>query len=104
MQRAGIEWLYRLVKEPWRWRRQTALIGFALTVLWHKLRPRPAMRELPNTVCASPDAVAVEGDPTGSPDRVREEMARTHGAPIAIGWADTPRGIEEDGIQHNLEK
>ena len=32
-QRAGIEWLVRLVQEPWRWRRMTALPRFALKVL-----------------------------------------------------------------------
>ncbi len=25
MQRVGLEWLYRLIREPWRWRRQLAL-------------------------------------------------------------------------------
>jgi N-acetylglucosaminyldiphosphoundecaprenol N-acetyl-beta-D-mannosaminyltransferase len=34
MQRLGIEWLYRLVREPWRWRRQLALPKF----VWHVLR------------------------------------------------------------------
>lgn len=29
----GTEWLYRLVREPWRWRRQSALPRFALSVL-----------------------------------------------------------------------
>jgi len=33
MQRAGIEWLYRLVREPWRWRRQLALPKFVWQVL-----------------------------------------------------------------------
>jgi N-acetylglucosaminyldiphosphoundecaprenol N-acetyl-beta-D-mannosaminyltransferase len=33
MQRAGIEWLYRLVREPWRWRRQLALPKFVWRVL-----------------------------------------------------------------------
>lgn len=32
-QRAGLEWLYRLVKEPSRWRRQLALPQFAAAVL-----------------------------------------------------------------------
>jgi N-acetylglucosaminyldiphosphoundecaprenol N-acetyl-beta-D-mannosaminyltransferase len=36
MQRVGIEWLYRLVREPWRWRRQLALPKF----VWHVLRSR----------------------------------------------------------------
>jgi N-acetylglucosaminyldiphosphoundecaprenol N-acetyl-beta-D-mannosaminyltransferase len=29
MRRFGLEWLYRLVKEPWRWRRQLVLPAFA---------------------------------------------------------------------------
>jgi len=33
MQRAGIEWLHRLIQEPWRWRRMLALPHFALRVL-----------------------------------------------------------------------
>ena len=33
MRRAGLEWLYRLVREPWRWRRQRVLPLFALRVL-----------------------------------------------------------------------
>ena len=32
-QRAGVEWLVRLAREPWRWRRMTALPRFALKVL-----------------------------------------------------------------------
>ncbi len=34
MQRLGLEWLYRLYREPWRWRRMLALPQFALQVLW----------------------------------------------------------------------
>jgi N-acetylglucosaminyldiphosphoundecaprenol N-acetyl-beta-D-mannosaminyltransferase len=29
----GFEWLFRLTKEPWRWRRQTALVNFARLVM-----------------------------------------------------------------------
>jgi N-acetylglucosaminyldiphosphoundecaprenol N-acetyl-beta-D-mannosaminyltransferase len=36
MQRIGLEWLYRLIREPWRWRRQLALPKF----VWHVLRQR----------------------------------------------------------------
>jgi N-acetylglucosaminyldiphosphoundecaprenol N-acetyl-beta-D-mannosaminyltransferase len=32
----GLEWLYRLYKEPWRWRRMLALPRFALRVLFSK--------------------------------------------------------------------
>jgi N-acetylglucosaminyldiphosphoundecaprenol N-acetyl-beta-D-mannosaminyltransferase len=33
MQRAGLEWLYRLIREPWRWRRMLALPRFVWAVL-----------------------------------------------------------------------
>ncbi|MBA2285583.1 MAG: WecB/TagA/CpsF family glycosyltransferase [Ktedonobacteraceae bacterium] len=33
MQRLGLEWLYRLYREPWRWRRMLALPRFALLVI-----------------------------------------------------------------------
>ena len=33
IRRIGFEWLYRLVRQPWRWRRQLALPQFALLVL-----------------------------------------------------------------------
>jgi N-acetylglucosaminyldiphosphoundecaprenol N-acetyl-beta-D-mannosaminyltransferase len=36
MQRLALEWLYRLVREPWRWRRQLALPKF----VWRVLRSR----------------------------------------------------------------
>lgn len=41
VRRAGLEWLYRLLREPWRWRRQLALPRFALRVaaagVWQRL-------------------------------------------------------------------
>jgi N-acetylglucosaminyldiphosphoundecaprenol N-acetyl-beta-D-mannosaminyltransferase len=36
VQRIGLEWLYRLIREPWRWRRQLALPKF----MWQVLRSR----------------------------------------------------------------
>ncbi len=33
-----LEWLYRLYREPWRWRRMLALPRFALVSLWHWVR------------------------------------------------------------------
>lgn len=33
MRRLGLEWLYRLYREPWRWRRMLALPRFALLVI-----------------------------------------------------------------------
>ncbi len=34
VQNLGLEWLHRLLKEPWRWRRMLALPRFVLRVLW----------------------------------------------------------------------
>ena len=34
----GLEWAYRLYKEPWRWRRQLALPRFVAAVLWVRLK------------------------------------------------------------------
>lgn len=42
VRRLGLEWLYRLVHEPWRWRRQLALPRFALAVIGQRVaRQRP---------------------------------------------------------------
>lgn len=40
VQRIGLEWLYRLVNEPWRWRRQLVLPQFALRVLLRRDAPQ----------------------------------------------------------------
>lgn len=37
IQRLGLEWAYRLAREPWRWRRQLALPKFALLVVRTRL-------------------------------------------------------------------
>ncbi len=36
VQNLGLEWLHRLIKEPWRWRRMLALPKFALRVMLSK--------------------------------------------------------------------
>lgn len=41
MRRLGLEWLYRLVRQPWRWRRMLALPRFA----WAVLRANPRTEE-----------------------------------------------------------
>lgn len=47
MRRAGLEWLYRLVREPWRWKRQRVLPLFAIRVLIAGLRHRlPRLRAM----------------------------------------------------------
>jgi N-acetylglucosaminyldiphosphoundecaprenol N-acetyl-beta-D-mannosaminyltransferase len=40
MRRLGLEWLHRLAREPWRWRRQLALPRFVLLVVGQWLRRR----------------------------------------------------------------
>ncbi|HMA34618.1 MAG TPA: WecB/TagA/CpsF family glycosyltransferase, partial [Chloroflexia bacterium] len=37
LRQAGLEWLYRLYKQPWRWRRMQALPAFAAAVLGQRL-------------------------------------------------------------------
>lgn len=37
IRRLGFEWLYRLIRQPWRWRRQLALPHFAALVLRERL-------------------------------------------------------------------
>ena len=41
MQRAGLEWLFRLLRQPWRLRRQLALPVFVWLVVQERLRGRP---------------------------------------------------------------
>lgn len=40
-QRLGLEWLYRLVQQPWRWRRMLVLPYAAWLVFWQKFSRRP---------------------------------------------------------------
>lgn len=40
LRRLGLEWLYRLVRQPWRWRRQAALPVFVLLVILEAVRAR----------------------------------------------------------------
>jgi N-acetylglucosaminyldiphosphoundecaprenol N-acetyl-beta-D-mannosaminyltransferase len=37
MRRSGLEWLFRLVRQPWRWRRQMALPAFVWLVVRERL-------------------------------------------------------------------
>ncbi len=37
IRRLGLEWLYRLIKQPWRWRRQLRLLEFMWLVLKEKM-------------------------------------------------------------------
>jgi len=40
MQNFGLEWLFRLVQQPWRWRRQLRLLQFIAVVTKEFIRPR----------------------------------------------------------------
>jgi N-acetylglucosaminyldiphosphoundecaprenol N-acetyl-beta-D-mannosaminyltransferase len=40
VQRIGLEWLYRLLREPWRWRRQLALPKFVWLVINEQYRKK----------------------------------------------------------------
>lgn len=42
MRQAGLEWLYRLLRQPWRWRRMLALPRFAGVAVWAAWRHRSA--------------------------------------------------------------
>ena len=46
VQRMGLEWLYRLAREPWRWRRQLALPHFVWLVLTGRDAPKRAPRNV----------------------------------------------------------
>lgn len=50
VQRSGLEWLYRLARQPWRWRRQLALPLFVMLVLREALALRQKQRDEEHSV------------------------------------------------------
>ncbi|RLC81125.1 MAG: glycosyltransferase [Chloroflexi bacterium] len=44
IRRLGLEWLFRLAIQPWRWRRQLALVKFCLLVLQERMRLQEGTR------------------------------------------------------------
>ncbi|MBC8249027.1 MAG: WecB/TagA/CpsF family glycosyltransferase [Anaerolineales bacterium] len=40
LQRLGLEWLHRLYRQPWRWRRMLSLPKFVWLVMWQRLAKR----------------------------------------------------------------
>ena len=42
VQQFGFEWLYRLIRQPWRIKRQFALLEFIFLILKEKIRPTRA--------------------------------------------------------------
>lgn len=49
MRRLGLEWLYRLARQPWRWRRMLALPRFVCAVLWGRANGERATASSDNT-------------------------------------------------------
>jgi N-acetylglucosaminyldiphosphoundecaprenol N-acetyl-beta-D-mannosaminyltransferase len=47
MRRLGLEWLYRLIREPRRWRRMLALPQAAWLVFWQRFRGRQRQTPIP---------------------------------------------------------
>ncbi len=47
VQRLGLEWLHRLVTQPWRWRRMRVLPLYAGLVLWERMGAIPRVRGRP---------------------------------------------------------
>lgn len=45
MRRVGLEWLFRLVRQPWRWRRMLRLPVFVWAVLRHRSEPVAAIHQ-----------------------------------------------------------
>jgi N-acetylglucosaminyldiphosphoundecaprenol N-acetyl-beta-D-mannosaminyltransferase len=37
IRRIGMEWLFRLIREPWRWKRQMSLPLFVLSIIWKRM-------------------------------------------------------------------
>ena len=44
MQRLGLEWLHRLIRQPWRWRRMAKLPVFVALVARQVVRSATAVR------------------------------------------------------------
>jgi N-acetylglucosaminyldiphosphoundecaprenol N-acetyl-beta-D-mannosaminyltransferase len=44
VRRLGLEWLARLIREPWRWRRQTVLPVYAILAFGEAARTRLGRR------------------------------------------------------------
>jgi N-acetylglucosaminyldiphosphoundecaprenol N-acetyl-beta-D-mannosaminyltransferase len=38
VRRLGLEWLFRLIMQPWRWKRILQVLVFGLLVLWQAIR------------------------------------------------------------------
>ncbi len=46
MRAVGLEWIYRLYQQPWRWRRQLRLFGFMGLVVWAAVSKRSPLPDV----------------------------------------------------------
>jgi N-acetylglucosaminyldiphosphoundecaprenol N-acetyl-beta-D-mannosaminyltransferase len=46
MRRLALEWLFRLIRQPWRWRRMLRIPRFVWAVFWHRERALHEEREV----------------------------------------------------------
>lgn len=46
MRRLALEWLFRLIRQPWRWRRMLRIPRFVWAVIWHRERALHEEREV----------------------------------------------------------
>lgn len=74
-QSTGTEWLYRLAKEPWRWRRQTALVGFALSVLRQRVWSRQWATRVADAGAVRHDVVGDRPIPADIPSGEEQSLA-----------------------------
>jgi N-acetylglucosaminyldiphosphoundecaprenol N-acetyl-beta-D-mannosaminyltransferase len=64
MRRAGLDWLFRLIVQPWRWRRQLALPRFMVAAAAEAVRGRAGGRSSRRPVGASSNSFRAPGDPS----------------------------------------
>lgn len=62
MRKLELEWLYRLARQPWRWKRQLALPAFALLIVGSLLARRPAVTRLDSRSTLGSEGHEREGD------------------------------------------
>lgn len=93
----GLEWFYRLCKEPWRWKRMMKLPVFLFHVWREKGRPRPSADavsiKLP-PIDADAEAVTEESAPTNA-EAITQESAPTNAETLPDVAEELPPTDEE---------
>lgn len=49
IRRIGMEWLFRLITQPWRWKRDIAMLKFGMYALWFSLFKRATIKSYTET-------------------------------------------------------